>query len=220
VSGEPSRGYEGEIYKVAIPINHQPWKTAPTAKVFTASTREQMLEMAGRVADGTQLSDVTPEVIHERIAAVHRGIARRETPIDDFRIGNFWAWHIKEDVEQAKYEARRELVFRGQLFPPKVDVLPYVSVEERQLIADNMRSFNMAYWTRSGVIEGVPAETVDKLIAAFSSTGGLDAIDAQIERFRIFERKGLTELSIRLFDEPMAGLKLVGDHVLPKFETY
>ena len=36
----------------------------------------------------------------------------------------------------------------------------------------------------------------------------------------IFEKAGLTELSIRLFDEPMAGLKIVADHVLPHFERF
>ena len=179
-----------------------------------------MLEMAGRVADGTQLSDVTPEVIGERIEAVRRGLARRETPVDDFRIGNFWAWHIKDDPERSLYEARRELVFRGQLFPPKVDVTPYASEEERELIAANMRSFNLAYWTRSGVIDGVPAELVDRLIRSFSSAGGLDAIDEQVERFRVFEREGLTELAIRLFDDPMDGMRLVAERVLPSFDTY
>ena len=48
-----------------------------------------------------------------------------------------------------------------------------------------------------------------RLIAGCSSAGGLDAIDAQIERFRVFEKAGLTELSIRLFDDPMEGLELV-----------
>jgi hypothetical protein len=66
----------------------------------------------------------------------------------------------------------------------------------------------------------VPESIVNRLIAACSSAGGLDAIDQQIERFRVFEKAGLTELSIRLFDEPMAGLKIVAEHVLPKFEKY
>ena len=35
-----------------------------------------------------------------------------------------------------------------------------------------------------------------------------------------FEKAGLTELSIRLFDEPMAGLEIVAKHVLPHFERY
>ena len=45
-------------------------------------------------------------------------------------------------------------------------------------------------------------------------------MDEQIERFEIFEKAGLTELSIRLFDDPMEGLKLVAENVLPHFEKF
>ena len=218
-SGEFHRGYQGEIYKVDLPFKNS-WTTAPPAQVFTASTREQMLEMAGRVADGTQMSDVTPEIVEERVAAAQRGLARRETPAADFRIGNFWAWHIKADAEKAWTEARRELVFRGQMFPPKVDVTPYATEEERQLVLENMRSFQAAYWTRSGVIEGVPPELVDRLVRSFSSTGGLDAIDGELERFRAFEKAGVTELALRLFDDQLEGLRIIGERVIPHFDKY
>ena len=53
-----------------------------------------------------------------------------------------------------------------------------------------------------------------------SSAGDLSAVDEQIERFKIFEKAGLTELSIRLFDDPMEGLKLVAENVLPHFEKF
>jgi hypothetical protein len=148
------------------------------------------------------------------------GLAERETPADDFRVGNFWAWHIKEDRERSMYEARRELVYRAELLPPKYDMLPYVTEEERALVIEKWANFAKAFWTRSGVIDDVPEEIVNKLIAGCASAGGLDAIDEQIERFRVFERAGLTELAIRLFDDPMDGLKIVGDHVLPHFEKY
>ena len=46
------------------------------------------------------------------------------------------------------------------------------------------------------------------------------AIDAQIERFKVFEKAGLTELSIRLFDDPMEGLEILAQHVLPHFEKH
>jgi hypothetical protein len=116
------------------------------------------------------------------------------------------------------YEARRELVFRGELLPPKYDMLPYVTPEERQLVIDKWQNFAKAFWTRSGVIEDVPPSIVERLIAACSSAGCITDIEAQIERFRVFEKAGLTELSVRLFDEPMAGLKILAEHVLPKFE--
>jgi 5,10-methylenetetrahydromethanopterin reductase len=218
-SGEFHRDYQGEIYQVALPFK-QAWTSAPPPKVFAASTREQMLEMAGRVADGTQMSDVTPEVVGERVAAVRRGLERRETPADDFRIGNFWAWHVKADAEAAWREARRELVFRGQMFPPKVDVTPYATEEERALVLQKMGSFQKAYWTRSGVVEDVPEELVDRLVRSFSSTGGLDVIDQEVERFRAFENAGVTELALRLFDDQPEGLRVIGEHVMPHFDRF
>ncbi|MCX6417931.1 MAG: LLM class flavin-dependent oxidoreductase [Actinobacteria bacterium] len=219
VSGEPSRGYPGEVFKVARPFHHK-WKSAPTAKVFTCSTGDKMLEMAGRVADGTQMSDVTPEKIDHHMASLRKGLAEREIPLEDFRVGNFWAWHIKEDVEKSMYEARRELVFRAELLPPKYDMVPYVSEEERALVIEKWANFAKAFWTRSGVIEDVPEDIVNRLIAACSSAGDLSAVDEQIERFTVFEKAGLTELSIRLFDDPMEGLKLVAENVLPHFDQF
>ncbi len=177
-----------------------------------------MLEMAGKFADGTQMSDVTPEKIGHHMKHLRAGLAARTTPADDFRIGNFWAWHIKADRDKSMYEARRELVFRGELLPPKYDMEPYVTAEERQLVIDKWQNFAKAFWTRTGKIDDVPESIVNRLIAACSSAGDLSDIDRQIERFRVFEKAGLTELSIRLFDEPMAGLKIVAEHVLPRFE--
>lgn len=216
-SGEFHRGYEGEVFRVSRPFRHG-WAKPPRPAVFTCSTGEQMLRMAGRIADGTQMSDVTPEKIDHHMAALRAGLAQRQNPASDFRIGNFWAWHVKQDREKSLYEARRELVFRGELLPPKYDMEPYVTGEERQLVIDKWQNFAKAFWTRSGVIEDVPESIVSRLIEACSSAGDLSDIDRQVERLKVFERAGLTDLSIRLFDEPMAGLELLAQHVLPHFE--
>lgn len=216
-SGEFHRGYEGEVFRVSRPFKHG-WAKPPAPAVFTCSTGEQMLRMAGRIADGTQMSDVTPEKIDHHMAALREGLAQRQKPAEGFRIGNFWAWHVKQDREKSLYEARRELVFRGELLPPKYDMEPYVTGEERQLVIDKWQNFAKAFWTRSGVIEDVPESIVSRLIEACSSAGDLADIDRQVERLKVFERAGLTDLSIRLFDEPMAGLELLARHVLPHFE--
>ena len=218
-SGKFMQGYAGELFKLGRPLKST-WAKAPRPRVFTCSTGPKMLEMAGRIADGTQMSDVTPEKIGHHMEHVRAGLAARQKPAEDFRIGNFWAWHIKADREKSMYEARRELVFRGELLPPKYDMEPYVTAEERQLVIDKWQNFAKAFWTRSGKIEDVPESIVNRLIAACSSAGDLGDIDLQIERFRVFEKAGLTELSIRLFDEPMEGLKIVAEHVLPHFERY
>ena len=85
-----------------------------------------------------------------------------------------------------------------------------------QLIIDNWDNFFKAFWTRSGDIDNVPEETVNKLIAGMSSAGDISNIDREVERYQGFARSGLTELCIRVFDDPMDGLKLIGEHVLPK----
>lgn len=216
-SGKFVQGYQGELFQLGRPLKSS-WAKAPRPGIFTCSTGPKMLELAGRLADGTQMSDVTPEKIGHHMQALRTGLAARETPAEDFRVGNFWAWHIKEDREKSLYEARRELVFRGELLPPKYDMEPYVTAEERQLVIDKWQNFAKAFWTRSGKIEDVPESIVNRLIAACSSAGDIRDIDHQIERFRIFEQAGLTELSIRLFDEPMAGLKILAGHVLPHFD--
>jgi alkanesulfonate monooxygenase SsuD/methylene tetrahydromethanopterin reductase-like flavin-dependent oxidoreductase (luciferase family) len=216
-SGKLVMNYPGEVFQLSRPLKNG-WAKAARPGIFTCATGPKMLQLAGEIADGTQMSDVTPEKIGHHMEALRTGLAARKTPAEDFRIGNFWAWHIKADREKSMYEARRELVFRGELLPPKYDMLPYVTPEERQLVIDKWQNFAKAFWTRSGKIEDVPESIVTRLIAACSSAGDLNDIDLQIERFRVFEKAGLTELSIRLFDEPMAGLKIVAEHVLPKFE--
>ncbi len=219
VSGKFVQGYPGELFRLTRPLKSS-WAKAPPPRVFSCSTGPKMLELAGRIADGTQMSDVTPEKIGHHMAHLRAGLAARPAPAEDFRIGNFWAWHIKADRDRSMYEARRELVFRGELLPPKYDMEPYVTAEERQLVIDKWQNFAKAFWTRSGKIEDVPESIVNRLIAACSSAGDLGDIDRQIERFRVFEQAGLTELSIRLFDDPMAGLGILAEHVLPKFEKY
>ena len=75
----------------------------------------------------------------------------------------------------------------------------------------------MADVSGSGVIKGVPPELVQRLIDEVSSSGDFDDIDREIERYREFERGGVTDLAIRVFDEPMAALQMIKDRVVPHF---
>ncbi len=114
------------------------------------------------------------------------------------------------------YEARRELIFRGSMLPP-FTLHHFLDEDEEKLVIDQWNAIAKAFWTRSGVIEGVPEPLVEKLVAELSSVGTLDDIDYQIERFKKFEAGGLTDLAIRLFDDPMDGLKMIGERVVPEF---
>jgi len=176
-----------------------------------------MVRMGARLADAIQVSDFTVDMIPAAMENVQKGLAKREQPAEDFRVGNFWAFHMKEDKDVAMYEARRELIWRGAIAAKyEHEIAPHVDGEDEvKAVIDNWDNFFKAFWTRSGKIDGVPEELVNKLIAGMSSAGDLSALDAEIERYKAFRDTGLTELSLRLFDEPMAGLKIIGDRVLP-----
>jgi hypothetical protein len=148
---------------------------------------------------------------------VRLGMAKRNEPAEDFRLGNFWAWHIKKDREASMYEARRELIWRGAVIGKEEDILRKYTHgdDELNIIMDNWENFRKACWTRSGNIEGVPEDLVNRMIAGMSSAGDMQNLDSEIERFRQFKEQGLTELSLRLHDDPMEALELIGEHVLP-----
>jgi alkanesulfonate monooxygenase SsuD/methylene tetrahydromethanopterin reductase-like flavin-dependent oxidoreductase (luciferase family) len=219
-SGKLAYSYNGEIFQITRPFR-QDWATAETGPlIYGCCSGPMMIRMGARIADAIQLSDYTVEMMPTAMENVHKGFARREWPTDDFRIGNFWAWHIKQDKDESLREARRELIWRGAIAGKFAhDIRPHVgSDDEVQLVIDNWDNFFKAFWTRSGQIDNVPEETVHKLIAGMSSAGGLDAIDREIERYRAFAKSGLTELSIRLFDNPREGLQMIGKHVLPALQ--
>lgn len=217
-AGKFSMDYKGEIFKVTRPYQIRMGKARPP-RIYTCSTGPQMLRLGARVADGLQMSDVALPMIDEAMANVRAGLAQRETPAEDFRTGNFWAWHIKKDREKSMYEARRELVYRGEMVPPFTGLHHFLDEKEMQFVKDHWMSFQKAYRTRSGVIEGVPESMVNHLIASLSSAGDYGDIGREIERYRRFAAAGLNDLAIRLFDEPMEGLKLVAERVLPEFRS-
>jgi 5,10-methylenetetrahydromethanopterin reductase len=219
-SGELTFAYDGEIFQVTRPFRMD-WAIAPTGPlIYGCCSGPMMIRVGASLADGIQLSDFTPEMIPDAMANVAKGLERREAPANNFRVGNFWAWHLKADRQVSLYEARRELIWRGAIVVRHAEeIRPHVdSDEEVRLIIDNWDDFFKAFWTRSGKIENVPDETVNKLIRGMSSAGDLDDLDYEIERLRQFAESGLTELSIRLFDDPMDGLDIIGKHVLPKFQ--
>jgi hypothetical protein len=48
-----------------------------------------------------------------------------------------------------------------------------------------------------------------------TSTGGMEDLDREIERFQLFQKAGLTEISLRLHEDPMDALRIIGERVIP-----
>ena len=215
-TGEMFWPYEGEVFQVTRP-SHMSWAKSNGPLIYGCCSGPQMIRMGARLADGIQLSDFTVEMMPEAMEHVRAGLGSRTEPTADFRVGNFWAWHMKKDKTVAMYEARRELIWRGAIaaqYPE--EIRPFCQDEaEVQLVIDKRMNFLKAFWTRTGEIEDVPEDLVNRLIAGMSSAGDMNDLDRELERIKQFKASGLTELSLRLFDEPLEGLRIIGEHVLP-----
>jgi len=215
-SGEFKMSYDGGLFVIKRPFG-MAWAKSPGPLLYSCANGPQMIRLSAKIADGIQFSDFTPEMLPEAMKNIQAGLAKRDTPTDDFRIGNFWAWHIKKDREASMYEARRELIWRGAIISQERDqIRPFCHDEsEVDLIIDNWEELRIAFRSRTGKIDSLPNDLVERLIAGMSSAGDMSDIDHEIDRYKQFEAAGLTELSIRLFDDPWDGLKMIGEHVLP-----
>lgn len=215
-TGKANRHYIGEIFSI-----RQPFKMgiveSPRAQIITCSMGPQMLRMGGRIADGVQAGDVTPERMPDVVREVKAGLAKRTWPAEDFRIGNFWAWHIKKDRAASLHEARVGLFARAEVIPPHIGLDELLPPDQARLVRDNFRNFLMAGITRTGDIKGVPPELVQFLIDHCSSSGDYGDIDREIERYRKMAQAGLTDLALRVFDEPFEALKVIRERVIPAF---
>jgi 5,10-methylenetetrahydromethanopterin reductase len=215
-SGEFHQGYQGEVFSVQSPFKLG-FMQAPRPRIFTCSMGPQMLRMGARVADGLQVGDVTADRLPEVMRDIESGLAKRTTPAKDFRIGNFWAWHIKPEREASMHEARVGLFARAEVIPPHIGLDHLLDAEEAQFVRDHYKNFLIAGVTGTGDIKGVPPELVQKLIDHVSSSGDYGDIEREVERFRAMQRAGLTDLALRVFDDPWESLETIRDHVIPNF---
>ena len=211
--GNLSEGYDGEIFSVKHPCAYT-WLTAPPPRIYITAYRFMMMRLSGRVADGVFVGCTPPEIVEPAMKNVRTGIARRDQEPDDFRVNTFWAWHIKENKEEAYRESRRELAWRGRKLDPDL-LINWLTEEECQLVVDNFDAYVKAYFDRSGIVDGISDDINDRLMHGMTSTGSLDDLDREIERFRLFRKAGLTEIALRLHEDPMDALKIIGERVVP-----
>ena len=211
LSGEDV-AYYGDIYS-AHKFNGRWAKDIPPPQIYVGASQERMSYMATEMADGLMGSDLIPPLIRLTKSWVDEGLAQHDRAGQAFGISNFWAWHIKKDKDEAKREARRELVLRGVLRRRYTEVL--LSKEDSDFVQKNKGIFWRAFEAGSSEIKGVPDHIIDSLIDGLSSTGDLNAIDREIERFKEYAALGLTEIAIRVHDNPVEGIKLIGEHIVP-----
>jgi len=209
-------GYKGEHFQVTYPCAYE-WLKSPPPRVYLGAYRHQMMRAGARVADAVFIGCTPLEILDPAIAAIREGLGRRETQRADFKINSFWAWHLKKDRKEGYRESRRELAWRARKLDADLINL-FLSPEDVQTVRDHWQDFVNAWFDRSGNIKGVPDRITNALCEGFTSTGGLEDLDREIERFRQFGVKGQTTISLRLHDDPMEALDIIGKHVVPRLK--
>ncbi len=214
--GGLAKGYQGQHFQVKFPCSYDWLRASQSPYVYITCYRHQMMKMAGKTADGVYLGAIPTEIIAPAMAAVREGQAARMSPATHpARVNAFWGWHIKHDRAKAHMESRRELAWRGRKLDADVCRL-YLNEDETQLVVKNFQAFVDAWFDRSGIVKGIPDDICNRLMYGLTSTGGLEDMDREVERFKAFKRAGLTEISLRLHEDPMEGLDIIGKHLLPR----
>lgn len=203
--------YKGDLYEVR---KYEPtWVTQPPPTIYVGANKRKVMEFSAEVADGIMMSDIPRPIVGDYIKMTHDKLKEQGKSVADFPINNFFAWHVKKDKEAARREARRWLVLRGMLFP--MYLRPFLDEDDVQLVRDNMAAFFRAYAANTHVIEGVPDEVVNKLVDGLTLWGGLEDIDRIIEELKDFQSAGLNEIALRIYEDPVECIKLIGEKIIP-----
>jgi alkanesulfonate monooxygenase SsuD/methylene tetrahydromethanopterin reductase-like flavin-dependent oxidoreductase (luciferase family) len=213
--GKLAKGFKGEDFVVNLPCAYN-WLSAPQPPlVYGTAYRGQMMRMEARVCDGVFIGCTPPEVMAKAMLDVQEGAAKREPDMGPLHTNTFWAWHLKRNRADGYRESRRELPWRAIKLQKEL-IMQCLTEEEAQLVRDHYDKFVAAWFDRSGNIQGLPEDIPNRLCEYFTSTGGLEDLDREIERFKLFGKAGLTECALRLHDDPMEALDIIGEHVIPK----
>jgi alkanesulfonate monooxygenase SsuD/methylene tetrahydromethanopterin reductase-like flavin-dependent oxidoreductase (luciferase family) len=185
---------------------------APPA-IYAGANGPQMLRAAPRYADGIMVSDFVVDHVRRARAIVDATLADMGREPRSFPMNNFWAWHVKESREEAAREARIWLTVRGTLYPPYINEV--LDPDEAAVVNANINAFIRAYNRKTDRIEGVPAGIVQKLVERCTSASPLAELDREIERLHDFARAGLTEIALRIYDDPAETIRVLGERVVP-----
>ena len=211
ISPDKMLDYTGECY--ALENYHPEWATDSTPRVYAGATGPNMLRMSAAIADGVMMSDVPLQRMPEVLACIDQGLADAGRARRDFRVNNFFAWHISADRDESMREARRELVWRGLL--QKWHTSTFLTEEDAEFVEANRGAFLNAFLARTHVIEGVADHVIDALVENLTFAGGPDDIERVIEHLKAFAAAGLDEVALKVHGDPADAIRMIGERLVP-----
>jgi alkanesulfonate monooxygenase SsuD/methylene tetrahydromethanopterin reductase-like flavin-dependent oxidoreductase (luciferase family) len=207
--------YEGEMYKVRWV--HPTWAKQPKPMIYVCAGGPMLLKSAAKYARGIYLGDHLPEHVKAVREMIDPNVEEFNPHKDNFRLANFWAWHVKEDAEEALAECRMWLAARITPWPAYYHrgVLPE---EEMQIVWDNLDALNRAFYSQNPDIPEIPREILDKLSRRCTASSPLSELDIEIDRLKEFKASGLTDIAIRAYKNPEQTIELLGNRVIPELQ--
>ncbi len=206
--------YTGELYEVH---NLQfGWAQSPPPPVFVGASMDQMLRMAARVADGSMMSDMPVPLAAAALGTLESALAQHGRTRAQYQTNAFAAWHVYADRAQSVAEARRWLVLRGIFRPWLLET--FLDRADVELIMRSADAFWTAFRNASPVVEGVPADILDAMLAHLAFVGDYDDVDRQIDKLQQFAAAGLDAIALRLYADPAASIRMIGDRIIPALD--
>jgi 5,10-methylenetetrahydromethanopterin reductase len=207
--------YDGEMFPITWLDTR--WVTQSPPMVYVGANGPQMLRSAARHAPGIMVSDFVPGRVRWVRDTIDPVLEASGKDAATYPLNNFWAWHVKESEEEARNESRIWLCVRGTIYDDYIrDV---VDDDEAKIVEANLGSFAKAFYSKTPEIEGVPDEIIDKIVDRGTSASCLDDIDREIERFREFERAGLTEIALKVYGDPDKAIETIGRYIVPALSS-
>ncbi len=211
ISPDAPLNYSGESYQLT---DYRPeWATDTPPRIYVGATGPKMLRMSASIADGVMMSDVPLARMAEVSGYIDQGFHDAGRQRRDFRINNFFAWHIKESREESLAEARQGLIWRGLL--QEWHISTFLDEQECALVEASRPAFLNAFLQKSDRIEGVPDQIVDALVHNLTFAGDHAEIETAIAHLRAFELAGLDEVALKVHENPADAIRMIGEHVVP-----
>ncbi|MBM4195863.1 MAG: LLM class flavin-dependent oxidoreductase [Gammaproteobacteria bacterium] len=201
--------HEGELYKVRN--CRFGWLEAPQPPVYAGAGQEQMLRMAAQASDGIMMSDVPPGPARSVIAALDTALAARRKTRPAFWTSVFTAWHVYDDLAEARAEAKRWLLLRG-IFRPWL-LAEFLDPADVDLVMASRPAFARAFVTGSDKVEGVRDSVLDALVDHVTLCGTPRDIERIAEKLRALGAAGLGGVALRLYARPDASIRLISEHL-------
>lgn len=203
--------YAGELFRVSnLELR---WLEASPPQIMVGASQAQMLRMAAGCADGIMMSDMPPGPARAALGILDAGLAERGRQRDGFGTTVFTAWHVYPDRHQARREARRWLLLRG-IFRPWL-LAEFLAADDVALVMANQAAFARSFAAGSPVVDGVPDRVLDALVENLTICGSPDDLEPVLVRLRHLKASGLKGIALRLYADPAASIRLIGERILP-----